>query len=503
MKHEASPATGLTREQLRRTLLEVAARDDAECDLARVADISARPVFLLAPLSLTGCVHGARVAAGLSHVVAAVDDVTPQDTIHGAPRWTSERFVREAARHPNAVVVDFSCSARGRAMAERLCQATGLERIVLTRLDPLLESLSRRPIFLLSASSVLGAMHAQTLAAAAGQVVASVEETAAVALQGCGALWRPADFLERAGLHADALAIDFSFEADARARMRAVCDSAGVAYADCLPVLAHNGQHAVYEPARLYRQRTLDRLDGFLALAERLEDEASVTTLYRNLLFRLSYDRDWLAPMVSPPKDEYFSGRADTATFQVGQNEHFCDCGAYQGPVIQRFLDAAGGRYASITAVEPDAVNHAALSRMGEALPRFRAINKAVSNVQEVLRFKQTGTMSSHITPDGTDSVPATRLDDELEHLTLLKMDVEGFEVKALEGAARLVRTQRPRIAACVYHYSLDLLDVVGQMDRLVDDYHFRLRQHAGGYYYDLVLYASPVAGNAPPAWAR
>ncbi|WP_323011607.1 hypothetical protein [Castellaniella sp.] len=68
---------------------------------------------------------------------------------------------------------------------------------------------------------------------------------------------------------------------------------------------------------------------------------------------------------------------------------------------------------------------------------------------------------------------------DELENLTFLKMVI------------------------CVYQYALDLLDVMKQLDSLVDACRFRLRQHFCFAYYDPVLYASPVAGTAPPSWVQ
>src|SRR5437868_664702 len=48
----------------------------------------------------------------------------------------------------------------------------------------------------------------------------------------------------------------------------------------------------------------------------------------------------------------------------------------------------------------------------------------------------------------------------------------------------------------------VDVLLGLHQFDKNVDDYHFRLRQHNGSDYYDLILYASPVAGVEAPAWA-
>jgi hypothetical protein len=42
----------------------------------------------------------------------------------------------------------------------------------------------------------------------------------------------------------------------------------------------------------------------------------------------------------------------------------------------------------------------------------------------------------------------------------------------------------------------------MAQLDKTADDYHLRLRQHNASYYYDLVLYASPLAGVEAPIWA-
>jgi FkbM family methyltransferase len=187
------------------------------------------------------------------------------------------------------------------------------------------------------------------------------------------------------------------------------------------------------------------------------------------------------------------------STFTLGTREHFCDCGSFEGPVVRKFLAASQWKYGSITAFEPDRVNFAVLSQLSD-LPvhDFRPVNKAVSSRRQTLYFEETGTVSSHIVDKGSVTVKTVRLDDELERMSFLKMDVEGFEAKTLQGAARLLAKERPRIAACVYHYAQDLLDVVAVIDQSADDYHFRLRQHNVGYYYDLVLYASPVAGCGP-----
>jgi hypothetical protein len=90
----------------------------------------------------------------------------------------------------------------------------------------------------------------------------------------------------------------------------------------------------------------------------------------------------------------------------------------------------------------------------------------------------------------GEGETPVTRLDDAVERATFIKMDLEGFETRALKGAARLVRECLPRLAITGYHYADDLLDIVQTIHGLRPDYCFRLRHHSN-YYYDSILYAT------------
>ncbi|WP_179455345.1 FkbM family methyltransferase [Xanthomonas arboricola] len=499
-------------EQLRQRILRIAERERPALDdvIARLPAIANRPIFLIAPESYAGMVHGPRIAANLRHVVAAVDDQsTHLDSIHGAPRWSSQEFLANAGQYPNAVAIDFSCSPRGRAFANNLCAAAHVEQLsVAPSVDPLIPHFEQRPLFLIQPRSGIGNIYAPEIIQRPTHVIAAVDNKPndGDTLHGVPC-WSLRQFVEQAAHHPEALAIDFSYSPEESGLARKLCEQAGIERVDACLAIAHCGLAAVYEPAQVYRQRTLLRLDEFLRFADRLDDEFSVFTLYSNLLFRLTYDSSLLRECWATPVNEYFSTFADSSTFQLGKREHFCDGGAFNGPIVRKFLDASGHQYESITAFEPDRINFEKLQGVASPLPfephNLKTINKAISNEHTTLRFKQTGTVSSHVSQAGKISVSTTRLDDELEKLTLLKLDIEGFEAKALEGASRLIRTQRPRMAICVYHYAQDLLDIVEQLDKLVDSYHFRLRQHSPAHYYDLVLYASPVAGAEPPPWAN
>lgn len=499
-------------EQLRQQILRIAEQERPALEdlIARLPAIADRPVFLVAPESYIGMTHGPRVVADLHYVVAAIDDQSIHlDRIHGAPRWSSQEFLARAGQYANAIAIDFSCSPRGRAFANDLCTSTGIEQLSISPpLDPLIPHFEQRPLFLLHPRSGIGNIYGPQIIQRSSHVIAAVDDQPSDSDTVHGVpRWNSRQFIEQAAQRPQALAIDFSYSPGESGVARELCEQAGIERVDACRAVAHCGLVAVYEPAQVYRQRTLLRLDEFLRFADRLDDDLSVFTLYSNLLFRLTYDSSLLLDCWATPINEYFSEYADTSTFQLGKREHFCDGGAFQGPIVDKFIKASRYRYESITAFEPDSINFQKLEGIASAAPlpqhNFKAIKKAISNEHTTLRFEETGTVSSHVSPSGGISVATTRLDDELEKLTLLKLDIEGFEARALEGASNLIRTQRPRMAICVYHYAQDLLDIVEQLDKLVDGYHFRLRQHSPGHYYDLVLYASPVAGAAPPPWAE
>lgn len=369
--------------------------------------------------------------------------------------------------------------------------------------EPSISELELRPVFFLAPLSLLGSIYGPSIAAAAKGLVAVVDDVSTSSIIHGVPRWSSQEFLKRAGQYKNAVALDFSMGPGARGMFSNLCQQAGIPRQDCVIAQAQLGLVSVYEKVADYRSKTLERLDDFLLLANRFSDDHSRATLYANLLFRITYDRSHMLATWANPIEEYFSSYAAPSTFSLGTKEHYCDCGAFQGPIVSKFLGATGYRYESITAFEPDRANFDVLQRIAPLpLANFRPINKAVSSRRQTLRFMETGTVSSYVSAAGTVNVQTTKLDDELEKLTFLKMDVEGFEAKTLQGASRLLRSQRPRVAACVYHYAHDLLDVMDRFDENVSDYHFRLRQHNGSYYYDLVLYASPLAGVEPPAWA-
>ena len=76
---------------------------------------------------------------------------------------------------------------------------------------------------------------------------------------------------------------------------------------------------------------------------------------------------------------------------------------------------------------------------------------------------------------------------------TFIKLDIEGSEVDALNGARRTIQQQAPVLAVCVYHRQDHLWRIPLLLSHLRDDYAFFLRPH-NEEGWDLLCYAVPLA---------
>jgi FkbM family methyltransferase len=249
--------------------------------------------------------------------------------------------------------------------------------------------------------------------------------------------------------------------------------------------------------------RLLDDRDAVRRAFDVWEDAASRAEYVAQVRFRLTADFDGLSHPVQ--HKQYFPDDL----FRWSEGEWIVDAGAYDGDTVRMVSTLHGERFGHVLALEPDPGNFIQLQATVAALsPASRAKvdcrQAALGSERSTLHLDATGTAASttSVAPSaGTIAVSAETLDSLVDgaHPTFIKLDIEGFEVAALEGARQTIARDAPILAVCVYHRQDHLWKIPLLLRRWRDDYAFFLRPH-NEEGWDLVCYAVPRArllGNA------
>jgi FkbM family methyltransferase len=227
--------------------------------------------------------------------------------------------------------------------------------------------------------------------------------------------------------------------------------------------------------------------DRYLSLAGDLADDESRQVLNAVVGYRLTLDPSALRDVI----DWDLYGSSGLLVF--GDHEIYVDGGSYDGDSVRMFIDHAHGKFDRILAFEPDPATFDRLTKNFHHEPRVRAFNAGLYRGQAVLGFENDGTRGAIFTETGTIRIPVLGLDEVLngERVTFIKMNIEGSEIEALQGAAQSIRKWNPKLAISVYHRPTDLWQIPELVRSLNPNYRFYLRQHDGGII-ETVLYACP-----------
>lgn len=222
------------------------------------------------------------------------------------------------------------------------------------------------------------------------------------------------------------------------------------------------------------------------ALEQLLADDNSRDLLRRVVEFRLT--GNYSALPEPTPAEQYCPSDLPRWPNPL----RFIDAGAFNGDTLRQFK-RCGYAFEQIVTFEPDPKNFDQLSRCIEDLGGGICLPCGLAKTTRQLRFAAEGTGASHLADDGGHLVQCVALDEALPGFrpTLIKMDIEGAEPDALQGAAKTIAASRPALAISIYHHPAHLWEIAFLIDQMRLGYRFHLRMH-GYNSFDLVLYALP-----------
>ena len=260
-----------------------------------------------------------------------------------------------------------------------------------------------------------------------------------------------------------------------------------VAFGDLLRVAPQD----IRQPWFVSQQRE-DMKQHILEWAElyaALDDKVSRETLLDVSRYRLTADPRYMRGYAVRLKDQYFESFLDS------RQQVFVDAGGFDGDTTEEFCRRYPD-YRRVLLFEPSAINMAvAQQRLGHMRDiEYFAIG--LSDVEGTLRFNANAGPASAVCDDEGEAVPVTTLDHAVsEPVTFVKMDLEGWEVKALHGARGHIEREAPQLAIGVYHRASDFRDVARYVRSLNPSYRVRLRHYTQGWS-ETVMYFTTSAIN-------
>ena len=277
----------------------------------------------------------------------------------------------------------------------------------------------------------------------------------------------------------------------------------------------------------------VENYQKLLQLSEEFEDEYSRISWLSILLYRITLNPFFLEACTVGRHIDRFgfnSYEINRQFFKLSDDEVYVDTGAYIGYTIEAFLRAVNGRFKHIYSFEPSVENNKQIrARLNglqhdylEALAgKISLIEKGVWSCDDTLLFNpctqdvfdvdmgldttcHTASTSAHIVGAGffdhmyTDEienklaykVPVTTIDNATDQTaTFIKFEVEGSELMALQGSAKTLERNRPKISLPLYHKPDDFIVLFEHMLNLKLGYKFGFRQHDFVHPDAMVLY--------------
>lgn len=191
--------------------------------------------------------------------------------------------------------------------------------------------------------------------------------------------------------------------------------------------------------------------------------------------------------------DAYGIQYFDTDIISDHSNGVFIDGGCFDlGDSIQ-FLTLYPNAQ-KVYAFEPDKENYENCLKRLKYIQngnKIEMINKGLYNSEGEKHFLCDGD-SSRISEDSGQTIQTVSLDDFMENkekVSFIKMDIEGAEMDALEGARKTIMRDKPDLAICIYHKKSDILDILQQILDIYPNYRLYIR-HYSEFHWETVVYA-------------
>lgn len=238
-----------------------------------------------------------------------------------------------------------------------------------------------------------------------------------------------------------------------------------------------NNEHPVFAPdvpvaggGLFTTEYVKENEDKFDFVYNHLADDESKSVYLDIINFKISGKVDYLFNSFCDKNEVY------SKLLNLNNNEIIADLGAYDGDTIREFTAYTNGKYEHIYALEPDPKNFRKLSKNTENLTNIDIYNMGAWSRRGTLIFDRQGSRNSKLSSKGIP-VEVCDLDSLIDSpVTMIKMDIEGSELQALNGAEKTIKTYSPKLYICAYHRNEDIFSLPMKIMKINPEYKIYFR---------------------------
>jgi FkbM family methyltransferase len=219
-----------------------------------------------------------------------------------------------------------------------------------------------------------------------------------------------------------------------------------------------------------------------------LADQKSKEIFTKVLNFKISFDYKFMEGFTNDHKGQYF----DQEILPAFHNISFVDGGGYVGDSASEVI-ANYPEFKKIYLIEPIAENLRIAKRdLAAYAEKIEYFECGLGKRSETLSFHEEKSFST-TNATGSQSVTIKTVDEIIqESVDYIKLDIEGAEQDAIEGAKESILNYHPTLALCIYHKAEDWYKIPQKVLAIRDDYTIYLRHYMEGIF-ESVLYFIPI----------
>lgn len=216
--------------------------------------------------------------------------------------------------------------------------------------------------------------------------------------------------------------------------------------------------------------------EDFCWLYKELGDYRSKKVLYGILRCWITFEFD----IKNEIRENNFPDYYDYDLISCSRDEVFVDLGAYTGDSATAFIDSYG-HYKRIYCYE---ITPATVDELRENLKNHEQVeirNAGVGKEKGVMYLDEPDQVDSahRLNQNSGYEIEVVTLDEDIEEkVTFIKMDIEGAELDAIEGAQRHIREEHPKMAVCTYHNNSHIWEIPRKLKEYNPDYRLYMRHN-------------------------